>query len=52
MENDKGRTVVYVYERDPATECFSLTGIHHNQLKVTAPFTIDIDLTSVGKRSA
>lgn len=52
VENDEGRTVVYLYERDPATECFSLTGIHHDQLKTTAPFTIDIDLTSVGKRSA
>lgn len=51
VENDKGRTVVYVYERDPATECFSLTGIHRNQLKVTTPFTLDIDLTFVGKRS-
>ncbi|MFD7507114.1 Uma2 family endonuclease [Streptomyces sp. NPDC059850] len=52
VENDKGRTVVYVYERDPATEGFSLTGIHHNRLKVTTPFIVDIDLTSVGKRSA
>ncbi|MFF7649702.1 Uma2 family endonuclease [Streptomyces sp. NPDC007983] len=52
VENDKGRTVVYVYERDPATEGFSSTGIHHNQLKVTTPFTLDIDLTSVGRRSA
>ncbi|MCO8308340.1 Uma2 family endonuclease [Streptomyces sp. RKCA744] len=52
VENDRGRTVVYVYERDPANDCFALTGIHHNQLKCTAPFTIDIDLTSVGKRSA
>ena len=40
------------YERDPATESFGLTGIHHNQLKVTTPFALDIDLTSVGKRSA
>lgn len=52
VENDEGRTVVYTYERDPATECFSLTGVHHDKLAITAPFTVDIDLTTIGKRSA
>ncbi|MGW5447781.1 Uma2 family endonuclease [Streptomyces asiaticus] len=51
VENDEGRTVVYTYERDPATECFSLTGIHHDKLATTVPFTVDIDLTTIGKRS-
>ncbi|MER8159243.1 Uma2 family endonuclease [Streptomyces sp. NPDC094472] len=51
VENDEGRTVVYTYERDPATESFSLTGIHHDKLAITAPFTVDIDLTTIGRRS-
>ncbi|WP_131739224.1 Uma2 family endonuclease [Actinomadura roseirufa] len=50
VEDDDGRTVVYVYELDPATGCYGLTGIHHDALKVTVPFDIDIDLTALGRR--
>ncbi|WP_235206542.1 Uma2 family endonuclease [Actinomadura welshii] len=50
VEEDEGRTVVYVYELDPATRSYVPTGIHHDQLKLTVPFDIDIDLTAVGKR--
>jgi Uma2 family endonuclease len=50
VENDEGRTVVYVYERDPATGVYALTGIHHERLRVTVPFDIDIDLEAVGRR--
>ncbi|MFG2000013.1 Uma2 family endonuclease [Spirillospora sp. NPDC048911] len=50
VENDEGRTVVYVYERDPATGCYGLSGIHHDQLKVSVPFDIEIDLNAVGRR--
>ncbi|MBQ0986039.1 Uma2 family endonuclease [Streptomyces sp. F63] len=45
VESDNGRPVVYVYERDPATGAYVATGIHHNRLKLSVPFTIDIDLT-------
>ncbi|HCA85733.1 MAG TPA: hypothetical protein DEQ61_09690 [Streptomyces sp.] len=49
VESDNGRPVVYVYERDPATGAYVPTGIHHNRLKLSVPFTIDIDLTKVAR---
>jgi Uma2 family endonuclease len=45
VENTGGRPTVYVYELDPATKAYTLTGIHHDLLKLTVPFDIDIDLT-------
>lgn len=45
VENVDGRAVVYVYELDPATTTYGLTGIHHDKLQVTVPFDIDLDLT-------
>ncbi|MFG2086192.1 MULTISPECIES: Uma2 family endonuclease [unclassified Spirillospora] len=47
VERIEGRAVVYVYELDPSSNSFFLTGIHHDQLKVTVPFDIEIDLTAV-----
>jgi Uma2 family endonuclease len=41
------RPVVYIYELDPATKAYALTGIHHDMLKVTVPFDINIDLTEI-----
>ena len=49
VENTAGRPTVYVYELDPATHAYALTGIHHDQLKLTVPFDIDIDLTELYK---
>ncbi|GAA0556962.1 Uma2 family endonuclease [Actinomadura livida] len=49
-ERDGDRTVVYVYEFDPRDAAYALTGIHHDRLKVTAPFDIEIDLTAIGQR--
>ncbi|MBA9005851.1 Uma2 family endonuclease [Thermomonospora cellulosilytica] len=51
VENDGGRTVVYVYELDPATGGYALTGIHRDRLAVTVPYALTIDLTQVGRRS-
>ncbi|WP_067463008.1 Uma2 family endonuclease [Actinomadura macra] len=51
VENEDGETVVYVYELDPATNVYALTGIHRGTLKVTVPFDIEIDLTAVGRRA-
>jgi Uma2 family endonuclease len=50
VEQDDGRTIVYVYQLDPATGSYVPTGIHHDRLKLTLPFDIDIDidLTSTG----
>jgi Uma2 family endonuclease len=50
VERDYGKTVAYVYERDPATGVYSLTGIHHGRLAVPVPFDLEIDLTAVGER--
>ncbi|MBO8195584.1 Uma2 family endonuclease [Streptomyces oryzae] len=37
--------VVRVYELDPVTKAYALTGIHHDRLKVSVPFVVDIDIT-------
>ncbi|MBO2461906.1 Uma2 family endonuclease [Actinomadura violacea] len=50
VEEDQGRTVVYVYELDPGSASYVPTGIYHDRLKVTVPFDMDIDLNAVGKR--
>ncbi|WP_329301330.1 Uma2 family endonuclease [Streptomyces sp. NBC_00659] len=50
QDEDKGLPVVYVYELDPATKSYALTGIFHDRLKVTVPFEIEIDLTAVDRR--
>ncbi|MBA6434078.1 Uma2 family endonuclease [Streptomyces sp. GMR22] len=39
--------VVHTYELDPVTKSYTNTGIHHERLKLTVPFTIDIDLTAI-----
>ncbi len=44
VENNEGSPVVYVYELDPATHAYGLTGIHHGRLTVPVPFPLDIDL--------
>jgi Uma2 family endonuclease len=49
VENVAGRPAVYVYELDPATRAYALTGIHHDRLALTVPFDIDIDLTGLDK---
>lgn len=47
MSGDEDRPVVYVYELDPTTMVYAVTGIHHDQLKLSAPFQVDIDLTEI-----
>jgi Uma2 family endonuclease len=44
VEDNDGKPVVYVYELDPASRTYALTGIHHGKLSVPVPFPIDIDL--------
>ena len=41
------RPVVHVYELDKVTDSYVPTGIHHDRLKLTVPFDIDIDLTEI-----
>ncbi|MFP3991941.1 Uma2 family endonuclease [Streptomyces sp. E11-3] len=37
--------VVRVYELDPVTKAYALSGIHHEHLKVSVPYDIDIDIS-------
>ncbi|MFF3945333.1 Uma2 family endonuclease [Streptomyces sp. NPDC001902] len=48
VEKGEGRLpVVYVFEREPATGTYVATGIHHERLKVSVPFAVDIDLAEI-----
>ncbi|MGW3507018.1 Uma2 family endonuclease [Streptomyces sp. NPDC000994] len=47
MVGEEERPVVYVYERDPVTKTYIVTGIHHDRLKLSVPFDIDIDLAEI-----
>ncbi|GAA4637895.1 Uma2 family endonuclease [Actinoallomurus vinaceus] len=49
VEDTSGRPTVCVYELDVATKSYALTGIHHDRLKLTVPFDIDIDLTETDR---
>jgi Uma2 family endonuclease len=46
---DTGRPVVHAYELDRSGHSYAWTGIHHDHLKLSAPFTIDIDLTATDR---
>ncbi|MEU0502929.1 Uma2 family endonuclease [Nocardia sp. NPDC005998] len=50
IERRDAEAVVYVYELDPAVHCYVPVGIFHDRLKISVPFPIDIDLTSIGRR--
>ncbi|MFI0934758.1 Uma2 family endonuclease [Streptomyces sp. NPDC021019] len=38
--------VVRVYELDPVTKAYALTGTHHDRLKTGVPFPVDIDVSA------
>jgi Uma2 family endonuclease len=46
---ESGRPVIHVYELDRVGAAYALTGIHHDHLKLPAPFTIDVDLTEIDR---
>jgi Uma2 family endonuclease len=50
VEESDGLPVVYVYELDPATMTYVPTGIYHEQVRLTVPFPLDIDLTAINRR--
>ncbi|MCY0916803.1 Uma2 family endonuclease [Streptomyces sp. H27-G5] len=52
VENKDGRAVVYVFEREPAGGGYVATGIFHDRLKVSVPFSIDLDLTAITAKRA
>jgi Uma2 family endonuclease len=47
MAGERDHPAVQVYERGGATGTYALTGIHHEHVKLTAPYDIDIDLTAI-----
>lgn len=47
VENNNGAPVVYVFELEPASRTYAVTGIHHERLKVSQPFPVDLDLTAL-----
>lgn len=49
VENTGGRPMVCVFELDVATKTYVATGVHHDRLKLTVPFDIDIDLTEIDR---
>ncbi len=50
VENQDGRAVVYVFELEPATGAYTSTGIFHDRMKVSTPFSVDLDLTAIVSR--
>ncbi|MFP3988450.1 Uma2 family endonuclease [Streptomyces sp. E11-3] len=46
-QSEDGRPAVYVYELDPATGAYVSAGVHHDRLKLSVPFTVDIDLSAI-----
>jgi hypothetical protein len=38
--------VVRVYELDPVTKAYTLTGIHHDRLRTGVPFPVDVDISA------
>lgn len=51
MAGAESHPVVRVYELDPVSGTYVVTGIHHGQLKVSVPFTIDIDVSKEALRN-
>nr|WP_157253378.1 Uma2 family endonuclease [Nonomuraea typhae] len=49
VERANKRPAVHVYELDEATGAYAVTGIHHDRLKLSVPFAIDIDLTEIDR---
>jgi len=48
VEDDgSGNAIVYIYELDPASNTYALTGIFHDRVKVNVPFDINLDLTEI-----
>ncbi|WP_406382554.1 Uma2 family endonuclease [Streptomyces sp. NBC_01618] len=44
---ENGRPVVWTYALDPVNKAYVSTGVHHDRLKLSDPYDIDIDLTAI-----
>jgi Uma2 family endonuclease len=49
VESPDGRPLVNVYELDPTTHGYTLSGSHQGRVRLTVPFDIDIDLTEIDR---
>ncbi|WP_242583611.1 Uma2 family endonuclease [Streptomyces sp. MST-110588] len=47
MAGEDEHPAVHTYELDAVAKSYCLTGIYHQRLKVSVPFTIDVDLTQI-----
>ncbi|SCF63292.1 Endonuclease, Uma2 family (restriction endonuclease fold) [Streptomyces sp. Ncost-T10-10d] len=47
MSGEHDRPVVWTYECDAVTKKYVSTGVHHDRLKLSVPYDIDIDLTAI-----
>ncbi|WJV48200.1 Uma2 family endonuclease [Streptomyces flavofungini] len=47
MAGQDNHPVVQVHELGQASGTYALTGIHHDRLKLSVPYDIDIDLTAI-----
>ncbi|MCX4824479.1 Uma2 family endonuclease [Streptomyces sp. NBC_01142] len=47
MTGEHDRPMVCTYEYDPVTRAYVATGIHHDHLKLSAPYDIDVDLSAI-----
>ncbi|GAA0933295.1 Uma2 family endonuclease [Nonomuraea longicatena] len=47
VESQEGRPVVHVHELDEWTKAYTVTGVHHDRLKLAVPFDIDVDLAEI-----
>ncbi|GHI94969.1 Uma2 family endonuclease [Streptomyces olivaceus] len=50
VEEEDALPVVHTYALDPATRAYAPTGIFHDRLKLTVPFPVDIDLSTLEPR--
>ncbi|MFF4247625.1 Uma2 family endonuclease [Streptomyces sp. NPDC001822] len=46
MAGSDQHPAVRVYELDPVTKAYALTGIHHDRLKTGVPFSVDLDISA------
>jgi len=51
MTGADAHPVVRVYELDPLSRTYALTGIHHDRLKTGVPYAIDVDITTEALRN-
>lgn len=47
MTGEEDRPMVITYELDPVNKTYVSTGVHHDRLKLSSPYDIDIDLTAI-----